>query len=271
MAENLKYNLKDELLDADERLTGSLGMMGPTMLTFPGYINSMRSVMWTAHQKQLENLENPDLPGIFTGGETVVGKHSSGYLELKHDSSVYRIIKKFDDIVENPFISKIFIFDEKKKQFDVIERNEVEDLTEVYGFSYNNEVIDNLHEGDYLEKGTVLYKSKSYDEDMNYGYGKNLKVMYGLDPYTSEDGCVISESCSRKMNSIETFKVPVGINQNDFLLNMYGNQDNYKPFPDIGEYSNGEIAIKRTMSEEQLFVDFKDSSLQTPIDSDVSY
>lgn len=271
MAENLKYNLKDGLLEADERLKGSLSLIGMTMLTQPAYNNSMRSVMFTSHLKQFVNLTNPDFPGFFTNGENVVGKHSSGYKKAKHKLSVFRKVEKYGDILDKPYIYQLFVFDEEKQMYDVIQRSDSENLTEVFGFSYNNEVIDSLDEGDEVEEGTVLYKSTSYDDTMNYGYGLNVPMMYTTEPYTSEDACVVSRSLAEKMKSIEINTVSIGINQNDFLLNMYGRDGEYKPIPDIGEYSYGEVAVKRTLFGNQLLTDFKDSSLNKIQDSDVCY
>ena len=271
MAENLKYNLKDELLEADKNLTGSLSLLGMTMLTQPAYNNSMRSVMFTSHLKQYTNLTKPDFPGFFTNGENVVGEHSSGYRRTKHDTTVYRKVAKFGDIIDTPFSYMMFVYDEKKQEYDVWERKDTENLTEVFGFEYNNDVIDELNEGDFIPKGTVVYKSKSYDDSMNYGYGKNVTMMYTTEPYTSEDACVVSESLAKSMDSIEINTVSIGINQNDFLLNLYGTKDTYKPFPDIGEFSYGEVAVKRTLFTNQLLTDFKDNSLNKIQDSDISF
>ena len=290
MAENQKYNLKDELLKADETMKGSLSLLGMTMLTQPSYNNSMRSVMFTSHLKQFVCQENPDFPGFFTNGENVVGKNSSGYKKAKHDLKVYRKVEKFGDIIDKPFVYILFVYDEKKHEFDIVERKDSEDLTEVFGYSYNNEVIDQLEEGDEVKKGTILYRSKSYDEDMNYRYGKNVTMMYTTEPYTSEDACVVSESLANEMTSIEVNTVTINQNHNDFLLDIYGDSikgipkigdavrykeedddENYKPFPDVGEYADGEVAVKRTLTHEQLLTDFKDNSLKKIQDSDVCY
>lgn len=271
MAGNLKYNLREKLLEADETHMGDDSLLGMTMLTQPTYINSMRSVMFTSHLKQFVNLLEPDFPGVFTNGENVVGKYSSGYKKVKHDTTVFRKINKFEDLVDKPLVSTVFVFDEKKKKYNVWTRKESEKLTEMFGYDYNNEVIDSLQEGDYVEAGTVVYKSKSYDEFNNYRYGKNVRMMYTLDPYTSEDACVISESLYHKMNSIEARKVDIGVNQNDVLLNLYGDAYEYKPFPDLGETATGEVAAKRTLFNEQLLTEFKDDSLARISESDTRY
>lgn len=271
MAENLKYNLKDELLKADEELKGSLSLLGISALTFPTYNNSMRSVMFTSHSRQLVNLLHPDFPGVFTNAENVVGRHSSGYKKAKHDTTVYKKVAKYGDLLDKPYYYVLFVYDEKKKQYDVWYRKDAENLTEVFGFEYNNETMDSLEEGDFVPKGSVVQKSTSYDESMNYGYGLNVPIMYTLDPSTSEDACIVSQSFADRMTSIEISKVSIGINQNDYLLNLYGNKKQYKPFPDIGEYSYGEVAAKRTLFTNQLLMDFKDNSLTRIQDSDICF
>lgn len=266
-----KYNLKELLLKADKELTGSNSLVGKTMLTIPTYNNSMRSYMNTSHLNQCLDVENPDFPGLFTNGENVVGKHSSGYKKAENDTEIYKKVVKFGDIVDKPTVYILFVYDRKKKVYDIWERKEAENLVEVFGYSYNNEAIDSIEEGDIVEAGTVVYKAKAYDEFMNYGYGKNVPMMYTNDPRTAEDACLCAESLAEMLGSPEINSVPIGINHNDFLLNLYGDEDNYKPLPEIGEYANGVVAVKRSLNTDQLLIDFKSSSLNTVLDSDTKY
>lgn len=271
MAENEKYNLKDELLKADEELKDSTSIYGISILTQPRYNNSMRTVMFTSHVKQFLNLLNPDFAGVFTNGENLVGKYSSGYKEAKHDYIVYKKIEKFSEFTPYPLTYVMFVYNEKKKKYDVWTRKEVQNLTEMYAYQYNNEVIDGLKEGDFVPKGQVLYKSTSYDDYMNYGYGKNVKILYTNDPYTAEDGCEVSDELAKDMLSIEANTISISVNQNDFLLNLYGDDEVYKPLPGIGEFADGEVAVKRTLFKNQLLTDFKDSNLKKISDADVCY
>ena len=265
-----KYNLKDELLAADKRLTGSVSLLGMTALTSPTYNNSMRSVMFCSHLKQFVNLLHPDFPGFFTNAENLVGDNSTAYKKAKHNYTVIRKITKFEKIVDKPNYAVFFIYDSENDMYDIVERTDSENLTEVFGYTYQNEYLDNLCEGDKIPAGTVMSKSSSFDDDMLYGYGKNVTMMYTLEPFTSEDACVISESFAKSLESIEINTVSMGVNQNDYLLNLYGDRYEYKPFPDIGEYSFGEVAAKRTLFNNQLLTDFKDSALSQIQDGDIS-
>lgn len=256
-----RNSLKDALLQKNDELEGSLSMIGMSMLGNISYENSMRSVMYNNHLKQFTNLNDPDFPKFFTNGENVVGKHSSGYKKVKHKSKVFKKITKFGDILENPMIYYLFLYDEKKDKYRVIIRKPVENLTEVYAYGYNNDEIDKYEEGDIIDKGIVLTKSKSYDAYMNYGFGKDVKVMTTLDPFCSEDACKISESLHKALESTEAETVSWGVNNNEYMLNLRGDHNNYKVIPDIGEYADGVMCAKKTLYNNQILSDFKDENL----------
>ena len=280
MPEVQKYSLVEELRRANETYGDSLALVGMSSLTFPDYINSMRTNMFTSHLKQYLNPEHPEFPFLFTGVENLVGKYSFAYKEAKNDIKIVKKIVKFKDLVDDPQIYKLFIYDTKKKKYDVIDRVPIGDLTENFGFEWDNSVIDSLEEGDKVKKGTILYRSTSYDEDMNYSYGKNVRVMYTLDPYTTEDAAVVSRSFANDMTSIETEHIRVGLNDNDFLLNLYGlngdiTEDNYddyyKPLPAIGSMVSGILIATRRQFNNQLLFDFKRESLNEIHEGDDCY
>lgn len=271
MAENLKYNLRDELLRKDEELKEHpWGTLGMNALTLSQYNNSARSVMNTAHLKQYVSIVNPEIPAVFTGAEKIVGDNSSGYKKTKNPVEIVAKVAKFSDILDEPNEYYLFTYDKKNKVYDVISRKEYENLTEVYGFKYDNRVIDELDIGDVVDADKVIFKSNSYDENMNYGYGKNVNILYTSDPATVEDACVPSAKLAKSMVSTEITTYEMGINENDFLLNLYASsKDEYHPFPDIGETAEGLVAAKRTLFNDQLLVDFKDSELGRVHDSDI--
>ena len=271
MAESKKFNLKNELLEADERIDDMTELLGKSMLTFPQYNNAMRTVMESSHMNQFTNLENPDFPRVFTNFENIVGKYSDGYLKAETDYSVYAKVVKYEDIVDHPTIYKLFVYDEKTDTYDVIERKPLENLTEVFGYRYNNDNIDKFEPGDKIKKGEILYKSTSYDETMNYRFGKNIRVMFSLDPDTTEDAAVSSRSLSKMMATTQAETVTIPINTNDYPLNLYGDEDEFKSFPNIGELTNGILMTTRRQYNDQLLFDFRSDTLKHTVDGDTSY
>lgn len=271
MPEIKKYSTKDELLAADEKYHGSTSVVGKSSLTFPGYINSTRTQMFTSHLGQFLNLLYPQFPYMFTGAENTVGKHSTGYKKAKGDYLIYKKVAKFEDLMDEPYYYYLFFYDKKKKRYDVIERKYCEELGEDFTYLYDNEEIDKLQDGDIVEKGDVLYKSVSYDESMNYRYGRNATVIFTLDSYTSEDAAEISSSFSKAMSALKEKSITFGINLNDIPKNLYGDEDNYKVIPDIGEYCGGIIMATQTMFNEQVLYDMTDNNLRRLNSSDRKY
>lgn len=255
-------NLKEALQEKEKEFHGKDDIFGMTLLTNPGYISSSRNIMFTSHLRQLVNLENPDFPKVFTNYENLVGKYSTAYYKSKNKVKVVAKIPRFKDLDENHLYTLI-TYDEENDKYDMIMKKNVEDLTEKFGYKFNNEVIDKKKPGDIIKKDEVLYKSNSYDEDMNYCYGKNARFMYALDNYTIEDAIVVSKSFADSLVSTEVETVKVSLNDNDILCNIYGGADDYKGFPDIGELvDNKIICAKRRIHNSQVLYDLKKSNLR---------
>ena len=256
-------NLKEALEQKEKEYSFCDDLFGMTLLTNPGYISSSRSLMFTSHLRQFVNLVNPDIPKVFTNYENSVGKLSTGYYEAKHNYEVYAKIPRFTTEGLDNHLYLMFIYDKKHDKYDVITKSVVENLTEKFGYGYNTEVMDNKDVGDEIDKGEVLYRSTSYDEDMNYRYGTNVKVMYALDNNTIEDAIICSESFAKRLVSKEIEEVKVSLNDNDLLCNIYGDSSNYKTFPDIGEYTKDKIlCAKRRIHNSQVLYDLKKSNLR---------
>lgn len=254
--------LKETLQEKDEKYKFKDDIFGMTLLTNPGYISASRNIMFTSHLRQFVNLEEPEFPKVFTNYENIVGKYSSGYYKAKNDLKVIDKIPKFNNELYNNHLYLLFTYDPEKDYYDVIQKKVVEDLTEKFGFSYNTENMDKKEVGEKIKKGEVLYKTKSYDDDMNYCYGKNVKFMYMLENYTIEDAILVSKSFSNAMRSKEVETVKVSLNDNDIFCNLYGDNENYKCFPDINEYAQKILCAKRRIHNDQLLFDVKKSNLR---------
>ena len=231
----------------------------------------MRGTMFTAHLKQFLNLKYPEFPHLFTSNENMVGRYSDGYKEAKGSLKIIKKIVKYEDILDEPQIYKLFVFNKETNRYEVIERRPCESLTENFGYEYINDAIDSYNEGDTITKDSILYKSTSYDEDMNYGYGINALVAYTFDPFTSEDAAIASESFCEDMTSIETDEIEILLNSNDYFVNMYGDNKQYKPIPDIGEIVSDRICAVRRLFNNQVLYDFKESSLMEIHEGDLIF
>ena len=189
---NLKKNKKNIAKHAVYRIQGERFKNDHsflcTQLMQPGanQVDGMRSQMFSAHLDQCIQIAEPEPPLIFTNFENQFGEHSSGYEKVEGN---YEIIKK---IVKNKYNYALIVRDIDTDEYDVIFRNEAENLTEDYGFKNDNTVIDSYKEKNIIEKDTMLYHNKNYDDDENFTFGTNLNATYlAWDKLTTEDGYII--------------------------------------------------------------------------------
>lgn len=234
------------------------------LVPFANQTNNNRLQMFNSHIAQAIQLRNAEVPLVYTGFENQIGNYSTGY---EHISDSTAIIKK---IQKNEFNYVLIVQDMNTKEYDVIYRTEGHNLTEHFGYKNDNKVIDELEEGEIIED-IVISHDMNYDDEMNFQYGKNLNIAYlSYEGYTNEDSIVISESAARKMGSYFVEKINVNINTNDLLLNLYGNENEYKTFPSIGEEVNedGILLASRRIIYNDIINKMKDNTLSKLMEDD---
>lgn len=275
MADNkTKVDVYQQIHDNRDEYIDNPAMGSLMLLTFPQYIDSARGIMFSSHIKQRKVLLNTEFPRVFTNYENMVGEYSSYNVRASHNYRVDKIIRKFAlDSEEAKKVEPklVFLYNEDDNSYDVIETHNVENLTEKYGFLYDTSGIDSYGVGDEIPQGTTLIQPTSYDKYGNYGFGQNIRFMYMIDNDTIEDAIVVSRSLADRMKSVEVEEVTVSINDNDFLLNIYGDNDHYKCFPDVGEQTvDKRLCVKRRINNNQILFDFKNSNTKTILSSDLS-
>lgn len=264
-----KYILSQELREKDIEITGDkrLSLLGPASAMGALLPNTavIRQGMHIKHEDQRLVLNNPEFPYVYTGAENVMGEQSSFYEKTDKDYQVFGVVKKYEGLLKGKSnIALYFLYSKDDDSYTVIERKAVENLTEKFGFEYNNDYIDSLSEGEKIHSGTVLYNSTSYDEHMNLRTGVNARMLFQVSPYVTEDAIVVSESFAKKMVSNKIISLSIPLNENAMLLNLYGDKDEYKGLPDIGEHIKGNIlAATRQIQGNRLFSDLRDNSLNS--------
>ena len=207
-------------------------LFGVSALGFPDKTSPVRVNMNTRQASQRVVLDKPELARIQTGPETAFGKESSWYMEAEHD---YEIINSFRKFKNAPISPVCYIFkDLTTGKYTCAVYQEAINLKEKNGFRMQN-FIANKHVGDILPENTPIMGTTSY-VDGNYCAGVNLRTVYTVIPDITEDALVISDYAAEKMayNMVDT--VEVEVDPESFLLNRYGDENEYKAFPDVGEY-----------------------------------
>jgi len=207
--------------------------------------DTMRLNMFNNHLSQSLVLDNPDFPYIFTNFESQIGDYSSSYLKAENDLEVFYVVEK------NKFHKVLITYDKEKNLFDLIEMKTAINITENYGYKM---LFSDIKPNTIIKKDSYIMRSTSYDEEKNFSYGKNLKTVYlSYKESNYEDAIVVSESASNKMVANFVNQVEININPNDLPLNLYGDENFYKSFPNIGEESNILIALRRFKNDLMLY------------------
>lgn len=265
----------NQILDEKQKqFEGDNSILGISSLTYPAYMDSSRTIMDVNHQLQRVVVENTEFPYVFTNNENMFGHRSTYNIEAKSDLDVYRIIPKFRnlniDAKTQPAI--IVFYNRERQEYDLIYKQDVQNLPEKYGFQYDHSTLDNLKEGDVVEKGTTLTRPTSYDDFDNYGFGQNVNSMYRVDMFTIEDAIVVSDVFAKSFLSTEVELVKVTLNDNNFLGNNYGDDENYKCFPDVGEdIKDNKLCTWKILNNSQILFDMKNSNLKKSLVSDIDF
>jgi DNA-directed RNA polymerase beta subunit len=237
-----------------------------TLVPFVNHTDAGRLNMFSSHAGQHVVLIHPDIPSTFSGFENQIGEISSGYKATKESVKIISVIPRSSSFYT-------IVTKNEKEEFDIVNISSSTALTESYGYLNRFPSIDTFYEGQELPKDTVLNAATCFDDYNNLMYGVNLKACYypheGL---TFEDAIVLSESAAEKLSHASVTEYLVPVNSNDILLNVYGDKDNYKPFPDIGEdIKDGILCSRRRMVNNMMLSSLNNKSLAKITSSDSSY
>ena len=211
----------------------------------------------SSHIAQAANLKYPEKALVFTNFENEVGNYSDlGFNETEEP------IEILGKVTKNKNVYYLVIHKLESDTYDILERREEFWLTEKYGFTINNEYMDTLVEGNKVDKGIKINKCHNYDEEDNFMYGVNLRTIYYTEKCkTLEDPIVISKSAADKMLSHSVEQVTVVLNNNDLMLNLSDNPDDYVTFPDLDKINNI-LCVRRRIDHSKIYT-FDDLSLNT--------
>ena len=212
-----------------------------------------RKLMYSVHTEQALPLMYREIPFVQTGYEQQWAERSSSVIKADGNFEIVGKICKFADNPQKVYY--IILRDIKTNQLSVVERKEYLYTTETYGYQYDNTMIDQMEVGGEVSKGDIIRTSEAFDEYGNYANTVNLLSTYVATDKTMEDSVWISESAQKKLTSVFYKKVTVNINDNDILLNLMGDDNNYKSFPLVGEKVKDGIlcAVRREKTEDSLF------------------
>lgn len=259
-----RYNLV-EPMTMDYRCLGLEALMAPLVQQS----SSPRAGMHASQLRQYMLLDGCEVPKVFTGWEAKIGKYQFEKVETKEDIEILKVIKRYvDNVGTNPIKSTpaILIIYRGLETGEVGYYELKTHTTGSDGFGYEN-VWQNqtLLSSGVVKKGIEFTKSPARK---GYGYcpGINLKVVSLPITDATEDAIVISRSAAERMSSTRIQTIEFTIRPNQVPLNLYGEGDEHKFMPDIGEVvgENHILAGFRTPTPESFMTDINPTALREP-------
>ena len=244
-----------EMEEEERRIPNQEKILGKAaMQPFANTNSGSRKILFETQLEHSLALMHPEVPIIQTGYEIRFGDYSSSIYQAPNDLEIMDKIPKFQDKPNHHYY--LITRDLDTGEYDYIERKTYNHNTEAYGYLYDNSTLDCLDIGYEVKKDEILRKSYAFDEYMNRCDGVNLLTAYVCTDRSMEDGIILSESAAEKLASPLIREVKVQVNDNDLLLNIFGDENHYKSFPDIGETIKGGIlcAVRREKTEECLYM-----------------
>jgi len=215
---------------------------------FLAHASSPRLCMMASHLSQLITLNNGDERIIQTGVDDQLGGNTFSK-KIDNDSRVIDIVTRYNGISVNSVNAKteiVIIYEDLVTgELDSLEVPNYFSLHQYFGFEYkwNEEQLSSLTKGSIIPKGTIIADSPSVTDNSGYKFGLNANVALMTIPEVGEDGVVISKSMAERLEYTIFERRVVEYGTDNFPLNMYGDENVYKPFPEIGEKINEDSIV----------------------------
>ena len=264
-------NFEETMQKETERIKSPEQILGKCLdQPFTTANSGSRKILYSTQKEHALPLLHAEVPIIQTGYENRFGDYSASIIKMEDDYEVIAKISKFSRIPNHHYV--LIMRNKRTNQLHAVTRVSYHHLTESYGYLYNNKIMDQLDIDYTVSKGEIIRSSQAYDDYMNRCDGVNLTTAYICRDKTMEDGIQISESAALKLASPLISKIQIPLNDNDIILNLYGDDNEYLGIPYVGEkVKNGIIcAIRRENTDDSLYTQSREN-LKRILMSDTKY
>lgn len=197
-----------------------------------------RQQMVYSHASQALPILGASTRRILTSFERELGKTTFS-ITMPVNAEVLQVIEKFPRTIsskaaENP-LTVVIYEDVDTKEIGVLEIPSYHCLHQHYGFKYKRNRDVMVSRGAMIAAGTIIADTPTKDEYGNACLGREANIAFMSVPGVTEDGVIVSESYVKKLSVKGYEKREIRWGQEWYPLNLYGDEHNYKIFPDIGE------------------------------------
>lgn len=242
----------------------------PAINPFLGLVSGPRAAMFNKHIAQRQTLENGDSQRLQTGVGYELGKYTY-QIKIPADSYIFAVVHKYgksinyDGVIKNP-LSTVIFERTNDRVIDIVDLVKYHSQHQYFGFEYkyNPDSAEYIRPGARTIDDVVVADSPAKAPDGDYYFGLHTNIMLCSDPAVIEDGIKISESYAKRLSFSLFESRTITFGNNVIGLNLYGNEDVYKTFPNIGEKirDDGVLFATREMNDELTPCDLSLRSLQ---------
>jgi len=243
-----------------------------SMNSFSIYNSSSRNYMFASHFSQRLVVKGLEERICQSGLDHEFAKYTFN-VRMPENGRIIKIIPRYpvgvgqDSLNMSP--ETIVIYEnEETKEIDYFSIPYYASFHQFFGYKYkvNEQAVNKIRTGAYLPKNTIFADSPGVSDNGNYMFGVNLNTAFMSIPAVSEDGIMISSDVLDKLKFrvYETRVVEFGSSQ--FPLNIYGNSNEYKAFPDIGDMvrDDGILMMLRSYDNDLMPVEMSIYDAQEP-------
>ena len=222
-----------------------------------GHDSSSRQQMISSHLSQRLVIAGATERRCQTGMEAEFAKYTFS-VKMPCDGRVIKVIHRYnrtigkDSIAMNPQ-TVVMYENEHNHEIGIINLPLYCSYHQYFGFEYKSKpAINKLVPGQFIAKDTIFLDSPAVTDDGGYKFGLELNMTFMSHPAVSEDGVMISSDVLPKLRFKTYENRVVEWGSKRFPLNIYGDAENFKPFPEIGEYirDDGVLMILRNFDKD---------------------
>lgn len=241
--------------------------LAPLLAPFVDHVSSQRGMMFSNHLPQAQCVQGSEMPKIMTGYETILGDYEYNTTERDQGIQILETIPRFVvnsgiyPIRMNPSYTIIYR-GEKDNKIGYFPLEKYTYRSDGYGYLNKWPNMQLINKGNYIPQETKLCTSPIHNGNA-YGLGTNLKCAYMSIPQVTEDAVVISKTAAKKLGTLGMGRISFKILPNQLPLNLYGDDDEYRFMPDVGEqvHEDGILCALRTPTPDSIIADTLPESL----------
>jgi hypothetical protein len=237
-----------------------------------GGISSSRKQMFSSHLSQCLVIHGATPKRIQSGAEIKYGRATFNK-KIRNDAKILHILPYYQlnrqgmDVIKSNPETLIIFEDMVTGEIDCLSMTEYCSNHTHFGYRYKNTpAAKDLYPGKLIAGNTVLQDSPSVGVDGNYKYGVELNVAMATLPGGAEDGIIVSEEALPWLKAYAYDRRRIEWGSSNYPRNLYGDENNYKPFPDIGEYVRPDGLLMALCTYDECFnpIDMHTNALRKP-------